>query len=57
VCQRRCDHRLVGTLLLEQQEKWQLESRRLFSELSIAQLDSSNDLGQDQLTAALAAAA
>ena len=49
--------RLVGALLLEQQEEWQLEGRRVFSELSMAKLDSSNDPGQDQLTAALTAAA
>ena len=49
--------RLVGALLLEQQEEWQLEGRRVFSELSMAKLDSSNDPGQDQLTVALTAAA
>ena len=49
--------RLVGALLLEQQEEWQLEGRRVFSELSMAKLDSSNDPGQDQLTVALNAAA
>jgi len=48
---------LVGALLLEQQEEWQLEGRRVFSELSMAKLDSSNDPGQNQLTAALTAAA
>jgi putative transposase len=49
--------RLVGALLLEQQEEWQLEGRRVFSELSMAKLDNNDDPGQDQLTAALAAAA
>ena len=47
----------MGALLLEQQEEWQLEGRRVFSELSMAKLDSGNDPGQDQLTAALTAAA
>jgi hypothetical protein len=46
----------VGALLVEQQEEWQLEGRRVFSELSMAKLDSSNEPGQDQLTAAFAAA-
>ncbi len=49
--------RLVGALLLEQQEEWQLEGRRVFSEQSMAKLDNNDDPGQDQLTAALAAAA
>jgi putative transposase len=49
--------RLVGALLLEQQEEWQLEGRRVFSELSMAKLDNNDNQGQDQLTAALAAAA
>jgi putative transposase len=49
--------RLVGALLLEQQEEWQLEGRRVFSEQSMAKLDSSNDPGQDHQSAALAAAA
>ena len=49
--------RLVGALLLEQQEEWQLEGRRVFSEQSMAKLDSSNDPDQDQRSAALAAAA
>jgi putative transposase len=49
--------RLVGALLLEQQEEWQLKGRRVFSELSMAKLDNNDDPGQDQLTAALAAAA
>jgi len=49
--------RLVGALLLEQQEEWQLEGRRVFSEQSMAKLDSSIDPGQDQQSAALAAAA
>jgi hypothetical protein len=43
--------------LLEQQEEWQLEGRRVVFEPSMAKLDSSNDPGQDQLTAVLAAAA
>jgi hypothetical protein len=47
----------VGALLLEQQEEWQLEGRRVFSELSMAKLDNNDNQGQDQLTAALAAAA
>ena len=49
--------RLVGALLLEQQEEWQLDGRRVFSELSMAKLDKSGDQLQDQPTAALAAAA
>jgi transposase-like protein len=49
--------RLVGALLLEQQEEWQLDGRRVFSELSMAKLDSSIDPGHNQLTAALTAAA
>jgi len=49
--------RLVGALLLEQQEEWQLDGRRVFSELSIAKLDNSSDQLQDQPTAALVAAA
>ena len=49
--------RLVGALLLEQQEEWQLEGRRVFSEQSMAKLDNNDDPGQDQLTASLAAAA
>jgi hypothetical protein len=49
--------RLVGALLLEQQDEWQLEGCRVFSALSMAQLDSSNDPGQVQLIAALTAAA
>ena len=49
--------RLVGVLLLEQQEEWQLDGRRVFSELSMAKLDNSSDQLQDQPTAALAAAA
>jgi transposase-like protein len=48
--------RLVGALLLERQEEQQ-EGRRVFSALSMAKLDSSNDPGQIQLTAALTAAA
>ena len=49
--------RLVGALLLEQQEEWQLDGRRVFSELSMAKLDNTSDQLQDQPTAALAAAA
>jgi len=49
--------RLVGALLLEQQEEWQLEGRRVFSELSMAKLDINNDPGEDNPYAALAAAA
>lgn len=49
--------RLVGALLLEQQEEWQLDGRRVFSELSMAKLDKTSDQLQDQPTAALAAAA
>jgi hypothetical protein len=48
---------LVGALLLEQQEEWRLEVRRVFSEPSMAKLDSSNDPGQDQHSAGPAAAA
>jgi putative transposase len=39
--------RLVGALLLEQQEEWQLEGRRVFSEQSMAILDNNDDPGQD----------
>lgn len=49
--------RLVGALLLEQQEEWQLDGRRVFSELSMAKLDKSSDQLQDQTAAALSAAA
>ena len=49
--------RLVGALLLEQQEEWQLDGRRVFSELSMAKLDNTRETIQDQTTAALAAAA
>jgi hypothetical protein len=49
--------RLVGALLLEQQEEWQLDGRRVFSELSMTKLDKSGEQVQDQPTAALAAAA
>ena len=49
--------RLVGALLLEQQEEWQLDGRRVFSELSMAKLDNTSDQLQDQPTAALTAAA
>jgi hypothetical protein len=48
---------LVGMLLLEQQEEWQLDGRRVFSELSMAKLDKTSESVQDQSTAALAAAA
>ena len=48
---------LVGVLLLEQQEDWQLDGRRVFSELSMAKLDKTSESVQDQSTAALAAAA
>lgn len=48
---------MVGVLQLEQQEEWQLDGRRLFSELSMAKLDSARESVQDQQTAALAAAA
>jgi hypothetical protein len=47
----------VGALLLEQQEEWQLDGRRVFSELSMTKLDKSGEQVQDQPTAALAAAA
>jgi hypothetical protein len=47
----------VGALLLEQQEEWQLDGRRVFSELSMAKLDKSSEQVQDQPTAALTAAA
>jgi len=46
----------VGALLLEQQEEWQLDGRRVFSELSMTKLDKSSEQVQDQPTAALAAA-
>jgi putative transposase len=49
--------RLVGAFLLEQQEEWQLDGRRVFSELSMAKLDKTSESVQDQSTAALAAAA
>ncbi len=49
--------RLVGALLLEQQEEWQLDGRRVFSELSMAKLDKTSESVQAQSTAALAAAA
>jgi putative transposase len=49
--------RLVGALLLEQKEKWQLDGRRGFSEQSMAKLDSSSEPGQDHQGVALAAAA
>ena len=45
--------RLVGALLLEQQEEWQLDGRRVFSELSMAKLDNTSDQLQNQSTAAL----
>jgi hypothetical protein len=47
----------VGALLLEQQEEWQLDGRRVFSEQSMAKLDNTSDQLQDQPTAALTAAA
>jgi putative transposase len=40
--------RLVGALLLEQQEKWQLDGRRAFSEVSMAKLDKSSEPVQTQ---------
>lgn len=49
--------RLVGALLLEQQEESQLDGRRVFSELSMTKLDKSSEQVQDQPTAAFAAAA
>ena len=49
--------RLVGALLLEQQEEWQLDGRRVFSELSMAKLDNTSNQAQDQPTAAITAAA
>jgi hypothetical protein len=47
----------VGALLLEQQEEWQLEGRRVHSELSMAKLDNTRETYQNHSTAALAAAA
>jgi putative transposase len=47
----------VGALLLEQQEEWQLDGRRVFSELSMAKLDNISNPAQDQRTAGIAAAA
>jgi putative transposase len=49
--------RLVGALLLEQQEEWQLDGRRVFSEHSMAKLGNTSESIQDQTTAALSAAA
>ena len=49
--------RLVGALLLEQQEEWQLDGRRVFPELSIAKLDKTSESVQGQSTAAFAPAA
>ncbi len=49
--------RLVGALLLGQQAEWQLDGRRVFSELWMAKLDRTSDQFQDQPTAALATAA
>ena len=49
--------RLVGALLLEQQEEWQLDGRRVFSEFSMAKLDNTRNQTQDQPTAAITAAA
>jgi putative transposase len=40
--------RLVGALLLEQQEEWQLERRRCFSEATMAKLKNTSDQLQDQ---------
>lgn len=48
---------LVGALLLEQQEEWQLDGRSVFSELSMTKLDNTSDQVRDQPTAALGAAA
>lgn len=55
--QCRNDIRLVSALLLEQQEQCQLDARRVFSELSMAKLDSTSKQGQDKPIAALAGAA
>ena len=49
--------RLLGALPLEQQEEWQLDGRRVFSELSMTKLDKTSEQVQAQPTAALAAAA
>lgn len=49
--------RLVSALLLEQQVEWQLDGRRVISELSMAKLDSTSDQLQNQGTAAITAAA
>ncbi len=48
--------RLVGALLLEQQEEWQHDGRPVFSEVSIAKREKISAQLQDQATAALAAA-
>ena len=40
--------RLVGALLLEQQEEWQLDGRRVFSELSMTKLDNTSNQTQNQ---------
>jgi len=47
----------VGALLLEHQEEWQLDRRRVFSELSMTKLDNTGEQVQEQPTAAFAAAA
>jgi putative transposase len=49
--------RLMGALLLEQQEEWQLNGRRVFSELAMAKLDNSSNQLQDQPNPAHTAAA
>jgi hypothetical protein len=40
--------RLVGALLLEHQEEWQLDGRRVFSEISMAKLDNTSSHNQHQ---------
>lgn len=49
--------RLVGALLLVEQEEWQLNGRRVFSEQSMAKLENTTDPGQDHNRAALEAVA
>jgi putative transposase len=49
--------RLVGALLLERKEEWQLDGRRVFSELSMTKLENTSNQTQDQPTAAITAAA
>ncbi len=44
----------MGALLLEQQDEWQIEGRRVFSELSMAKLDKASYQLQDQVKAAIA---